>query len=155
MPLFVEDKHKQKRHIAERDMAVTAQERKKTNAEDNGTSTQGPEHHPLVPSQYKRGGPRSRDSQGVVWWWREKSLFWVSNHNLFQEKCLVGMAFYPKEVVDDQDHPMHAIEVRSERPEPLSIEARGEMQEEDQTKKEFVMAWVVEERECTGFTQWW
>ena len=50
---------------------------------------------------------------------------------------------------------MHAIEVGSERLKPLSIEARGEMKEEDQTKKEFVMAWVVEERECTGFTQWW
>ena len=47
---------------------------------------------------------------------------------------------------------MHAIEVGSERPNSLSTEARGERREEDQTKKDFIMAWVVEERECTRFT---
>ena len=62
------------------------------------------------------------------------------------------MAFCPKEVVDGWDHLLHAIEVGSERRKPLSIEARGERREEDQTKKDFIMAWVVEERECTRFT---
>jgi len=33
-----------------------AWEQKKTNTEGNRTNTQGPEYHPLVPSQYKRGG---------------------------------------------------------------------------------------------------
>ena len=65
------------------------------------------------------------------------------------------MAFCPKEIVDDWDHPMHAIKIGSERPKPLSTKARGERREEDQTKRDFIMAWVVEERECTRFTQWW
>ena len=65
------------------------------------------------------------------------------------------MAFFLKEVADSWDHLMHAIEVGSARPKPLSTEARGERREEDQTKKDFIMAWVVEETECTKFTQWW
>jgi len=52
------------------------------------------------------------------------------------EKCLAGMAFCPKEVVDGWDHLMHAIEVGSERRKPLSIEARGERREEDQIEEE-------------------
>jgi len=50
------------------------------------------------------------------------------------------MAFCPKEVVDDWDHPMHAIKVGSKRPKPLSTTARGERREEDQKKRDFIMA---------------
>ena len=32
-------------------------ERKKTKIEDSGASTERPEHHQPVPSQYKGGGP--------------------------------------------------------------------------------------------------
>ena len=68
---FVEDKHEQKRHIAERDMIGTVEttwERKKTHAENSGTSTQGPEHYAFVSSQYKRGGLAVKEFKSVVWW---------------------------------------------------------------------------------------
>ena len=48
-----------KRDIVEQDMARSVEtmwEWKKKNANDTGMSTQGPEYHPLVPSQYKKGG---------------------------------------------------------------------------------------------------
>ena len=38
-------------------MVETAWERKKTEAEDGKANTEGLEHHQLVPSQYKGGGP--------------------------------------------------------------------------------------------------
>ena len=54
----MEDKHEQKRHSRTRhgkngrnDVGM-----KEKNANDIGMSTQGPEYHPLVPSQYKKGG---------------------------------------------------------------------------------------------------
>ena len=34
-----------------------------TNTEDSGASTEGPEHHQLVPSQYKEGGPTVKGIQ--------------------------------------------------------------------------------------------
>ena len=67
-------------------------------------------------------------------------------------KCLTGMTFCLKEVVDGWDHLMHAIEVGSERSKFLSIQARREKLITRSNKERFVMEWVGEERECTGFT---
>ena len=56
---FVEAKHEQKRHITERDIEGTIEtvwERKKTNAEKSVNEHTGPENHPLIPRQYRRGG---------------------------------------------------------------------------------------------------
>jgi len=56
-----------KRDTAERDMAgmvETTWGRKKTNTNDTRTSTQGLEHHPLVPRQYRRGGPMIKRFKG-------------------------------------------------------------------------------------------
>ena len=44
--------------------AETTWEWKKTNTEDSETSTQGPEHRPLLPNQYKKGGPAVKGLRG-------------------------------------------------------------------------------------------
>ena len=63
----MEDRHEHKRHTTEWDMEKTAKmawEYKKTNAKGSGMHTQGPKHHPFVPSQYKRGGPMIKGFKG-------------------------------------------------------------------------------------------
>ena len=46
-------------------MVEMAWERKKTKAEDGKASIEGLEHHQLVPSQYKGGGPTVKGIQRV------------------------------------------------------------------------------------------
>ena len=56
--------------------------------------TEAPEHHPLYPTNTGKVGPRSRDSEGVVWWWGKSGLFWGSCQDFSWEKRLAGMAFH-------------------------------------------------------------
>ena len=59
-------------------------EQKKTKTEDNGASTEGPEHHQPVCSQYKGGGPTVKgfircglvvEGKGVYIWFPTMSSF--------------------------------------------------------------------------------
>ena len=98
---------------------METKEKKKT--KDNGASTQWLEHHQFVPNQYKRGGPTVKGFKGcglvVGGKW---SIFG------FQPRLLLGiysaeMVSYLKDVVDDSDHLMHAIEVGDKVAKFLSI----------------------------------
>ena len=65
------------RHATKKDMARTVEmawEQKKTNTKGNGTYTRGLEHDQPIPNQY-RGHPRLRDSEGMVWWWKENGAY--------------------------------------------------------------------------------
>ena len=42
-------------------------------------------------------GPRSKVSEGAVWWWGKTGLFWGSYRGSFHEKCFARMTFLPKE----------------------------------------------------------
>ena len=62
-----------------------------TNIEDNGASTEGPEHHQPVPSQYKGGGPTVRGFRGrglVVG--GKGGLYLVFYRDFFWEYVLLG-----------------------------------------------------------------
>ena len=103
-------------------MAETAWERKKTKAEDSKASTEGPEYHQPVPSQYKGGGPTVNGIQ-KVWFGgggKMRSIFGFLPL-LLLGIYLAGMVSYPKEVIDGWDHLMHAIELGSEVAQSLSI----------------------------------
>ena len=96
-------------------IAETKWEWKKEKIEDSGASTQGPEYHQLVPSQYKGGGPMVKGIQRV--WFgggRNRVLYLVSSHDFFLRIYPTGMVSYQKEVVDGWDYLMHAIEVGGE-----------------------------------------
>jgi len=67
--------------------------------------------------------------------------------------ALLGCHLYPKWVVNSWDHLMLAREVSEERPKSLSVQVRGERLTVEPNELEFVMEWVVEERECTGHAQ--
>ena len=88
------------RHAAKEDMirmAEMAWEQKKTNTKGSGTHTQWPEHHLLVPNQYRRGGLSIKRFRGcglVVG--RKWVYFEVHVEAFFGEKCLVGMTLRPK-----------------------------------------------------------
>ena len=71
--------------------AETKWEWKKEKIEDSGASTEGPEYHQLVPSQYKGGGPMVKGIQRV--WFgggRNRGLYLVSNRDFFWEYTLLG-----------------------------------------------------------------
>ena len=99
----------------------TAWEWKKTKTEDSGASTQGPEYHRLVPSQYKGGGSTIKELKGCCLVVGEKGSIFG-----FQLWLLLGiyparMVAYSKEVVDGWNHQMHTIEVAGEVTWSLSI----------------------------------
>ena len=96
-----------------------AWEQKKTNVEGSGTNTQGRSTIHLQPTNTGKVGPQSRDSEAVVWWWGKRGLFWGSYQGFFQENCLVGMAFCPKEV---------SKRLAPTRNKPLSIWVEGRTQ---------------------------
>ena len=96
-------------------MVETMWERKKTKVEDGKASTEGLEHHQLVPIQYKGGGSTVKGIQRVWFGGGGKmgSIFGFLPW-LLLGIYLVGMVSYPKEVIDGWDHLMHAIELGSE-----------------------------------------
>ena len=55
-------------------------------------------HHPLVPSQYRRGGPWAKGKKGydLVVGRKGKSILGFPL-KLFEEKCPAGMTYHPKE----------------------------------------------------------
>ena len=63
-----------------------------------GELTQWPEHHLLVPNQYRRGGPLVKGFKecGLVVG-RKWGLFWDFYRDFFWEECLARMTFHPKE----------------------------------------------------------
>ena len=96
-----------------------AWEQKKTNVEGSGTNTQGPKHHSLIANQYRKGGPTIKGFRGCGLVVGERGLFWGSCQGFFQENCLVGMAFRPKEV---------SKRLAPTRNKPLSIWVEGRTQ---------------------------
>ena len=58
-------------------MTEMAWERKKTKAEDSKASTEMPEHHQLVPNQYKGGGPTIKGIQRVGFGGGGKGGFYI------------------------------------------------------------------------------
>ena len=60
--------------------------------------TQGPKHHPFVPSQYKRGEPMIKGFKGCGLVVGGKMSILGFLLKLVLGKCLSGMAFRPKEV---------------------------------------------------------
>ena len=79
------------------------------------TNTEGPEHHQLVPSQYKGGGLTVKGIQRV-WFGGGGFQPW-----LLLEIYLARMVSYPKEVIDGWDHLMHTIELGSEVAQSLLV----------------------------------
>ena len=90
----VEDKHKYKRRTIEWDMEMTWEQMQRvvecTRKCQSITL--------LYLANTREVGSQSRDSEGVVWWWGKRVLFWGSYQDFFWEKCLTRMAFFPKEV---------------------------------------------------------
>ena len=71
---------------------------KEENAEGGGMNTQGPEHYPLVPNQYKKGG---HTVKGLKWCglvvWVKRVYFRVFAKFFFGKKCLVRMELHSKD----------------------------------------------------------
>ena len=65
----------------------------------------------LYPAKTREVGPRLKDLEGVVW--GKGVHIWFPTMASFR-KILVGVLSYPKEVADNSDHLMHAIEVGGE-----------------------------------------
>ena len=66
-------------------------EQKETNAKGGGMNTQGPEHHPFVPSQYRRGGPTVIELRGCGLVVRGKRVyFWILAKASFGKNALLG-----------------------------------------------------------------
>ena len=69
-------------------------------------------HHPLVPSQYRHGGPWARGKRwyGLVVGRREKSILGLPL-KIFWEKCPVVMTYHLKEGKMSWNHQVHVIGV--------------------------------------------
>ena len=84
------------------------------------------EHHQLVPSQCKGGGPTVKGLiEGVVWWGGGNGLFLVSSQALFWEMLCWDSIFAQIQVINDWDHLMHVREVGKEKPKTLPIKIGG------------------------------
>ena len=74
-----------------------AWEQKKTNVKGSRTNTQGPSHHPLVPSQYKRGKPMVKGFKWCGLVVGGKGVYFrVPTKTLFGENALMGWHFAQK-----------------------------------------------------------
>ena len=114
-----------------------------TNTVDSGASTEGPEHHQPVPSQYKGGGPTVKGIQRA--WFGggggRGSIFGFLPWFLLGIYP-AGMVSYLKEVINGWDHLMHAIELGS----------KVEVYSKNKKKGNFFVKWVAVQQTCTE--QW-
>ena len=76
----------------------------------------------MYPANTGEVGPRLRDSNGVVWQFREKRSILEFLPRLLSGKYFARMTFFLKGVNTGWDHLMHAIGVGIESPQPLSTE---------------------------------
>ena len=115
----VEDKHKhrtcsRKRHGKNDRNGVGAKEdkcRRFWNSLKRGQSTTY-----LYPANAGEVGPQSRDSEGVVWWWGGKGVYFeVHVEASFGKNALLRWHFTQKRQAKGLDHLMHAIGVGRER----------------------------------------
>ena len=107
------NQRKEKRHATRLNKTNLLQQKQRGN--ERRQKQKIVEHHQLVPSQYKRGGPMVNGFRGcgLVGGGGNGSIFG------FQMWLLLGiylarMVSYPKEVVDGWDNLMHAIMVGGE-----------------------------------------
>ena len=78
-------------------------------------------HYPLVPSQYKGGGPwvKGKRRYGLAMGRRREPILEFSL-KLSWGKCLAGMTYHPKEEKMNWNHLVHVIEV-SKKEHPTLI----------------------------------
>ena len=129
IPSFIEDKHVQKRHAAGQNKTNLLQQKRRGNKRRQKQKIVAQAHKDrsttnLYIANTREVDPRSRDSEGVVWWQEEKGVYiwFLAVASFGNIPCWNGIL--PK------------IRIQQE-----------------QTKRDFVIEWVVKERECIEFTQ--
>ena len=100
-------------------------------------NTQGPEHYPLVPNQYKKGGHMVK---GLKWCGLVvggKGVYFRIFAKVFLGKnALLGWNFTQKIQAKGWDHLMHAVEVGRDRDlNPFPFEKGRKCEERNKTKQ--------------------